>query len=247
MFLKKHIPNSLTLLNLLSGLLAILALFIGKLEYLPWLLALSLLADFLDGLVARALHVSSPIGKELDSLADMVSFGVLPGLLMLYLSARAYFHMQDTKEFLSIFENIHSFSEAFIIFFPLIISLFSALRLAKFNVATNQSKEFMGLATPAATLLVLGLFVNERNEFFESSFIYNSISLNIISIVIAILLISNLPMFSFKLGKFSWQEHKWQIIFVLSAIVLLIFFKLAALALIVLVYILINLLRKAIS
>lgn len=247
MLIKKHIPNALTLLNLLCGLLAIVALFTAKLEFIPWLLALSLLADFLDGLVARALNVSSPIGKELDSLADMVSFGVLPGFLMLYLSARAYFHVQDTNKFLSIFENIHSPSEAFMIFFPLIITLFSALRLAKFNISTNQSKEFMGLATPAATLLVLGLFINEHSEFFDTSFIYNSISLNIISIVIAILLISNLPMFSFKLEKLSWHENKWQIIFVLCAIVLLIFFKLAALALIVLVYILINLVRKAIS
>ncbi len=244
MNIKKHIPNSLTLLNLLSGCLAIISLFINRLEWIPILIIIALLADFLDGLVARMLKVSSPIGKELDSLADMVSFGVLPGLLMVYLSCKAYYGSPEDFYFYGGLVTIQDFKTAAIVFFPLIITLFSALRLAKFNVDTEQAKEFKGLATPAASILVIGLFMVLQNQNTILDFLLNPWIINALSFFIALLLVSNLPMFSFKLSDFSVKSNKWQILFLVCSILLLAFLKFVGIPLIIVVYILLNLVRK---
>lgn len=244
MEIRKHIPNSLTLLNLLCGCLAIGSLFIVRHEHIPYFIAISLLADFLDGLVARLLKVSSPIGAELDSLADMVSFGVLPGFLMVRLTCEAYYGAPLDFYFYSGLLSIEDFKSAIVILFPLIITLFSALRLAKFNVDTEQSKEFKGLATPASTIFVIGLFMVLQDDWSPFRFLLNPLILNLISLVLALLLVSNIPMFSFKLGDLSIKNNKWQILFVLSSVFLLAFFKFVGVPLIILVYILLNLARK---
>lgn len=244
MSIKKHIPNSLTLLNLLCGCLAIGSLFIGRSELIPYFIGISLLADFLDGLVARLLKVSSPIGAELDSLADMVSFGVLPGFLMVYLSCKAYVGSPEDFSFYNGLVSISNFKSALIIFFPLLITLFSALRLAKFNVDTEQSKEFKGLATPASTIFVIGLFMILKDNGSLIDFMLNPWLINLISLILALLLVSNIPMFSFKLGDFSFKNNKWQIIFLVSSVLLFAFFKFVSVPLIIVVYILLNLVRK---
>ena len=244
MNIKKHIPNSLTLLNLLCGVLAIFSLFAGNVQAIPILVAFSLLADFLDGLVARALHVSSPIGKELDSLADMVSFGVLPGIIMVYLVSQSYPETQGKDDFIQAIFQTNSLKSKIILFFPLIITLFSALRLAKFNISTDQDTEFKGLATPASTILIIGaLFVHmDNNELLN--FLNNYVLLNILSLILALLLVSNIPMFSFKLKNFGLKENKWQIIFLACSFILIAVFKLNALALIIVLYVLLNMIRK---
>jgi CDP-diacylglycerol---serine O-phosphatidyltransferase len=154
---KKHIPNSLTLLNLLFGCIAVLCFFLDYVVYIPFLTALSLLADFLDGLAARALNVSSPIGKELDSLADAVSFGVVPAIALVYLITYYTYPPSVGLEFnfAETLNRIDSIPEGFLILFPLILALFSVLRLAKFNISTDQTTEFKGLATPASTIFVM--------------------------------------------------------------------------------------------
>lgn len=231
---------------MLSGCLALTFLFLDKTEWIALCIGISLLADFLDGLVARALHVSSPIGKELDSLADVVSFGVVPGFLLLYVLVKSYFNLETPTSFtehLLLFENPW---HAAPFFFPLLITLFSALRLAKFNIATNQSKEFMGLATPAASLLVLGVFMLFQSSYFlvgtQALLVYN-----VLALVIAFLLMSNIPMFSFKLEGFAWEKNAWQYVFVALSAVLLIIFKMNALAFIIALYVLINVLRMFIQ
>lgn len=226
----------LTLLNLTSG--CILVYFSISYSYdkqatyqefnqiIMILMGISLVADLLDGMVARWLNVASPIGLQLDSLADMVTFGVFPGFLMSYM--------------LKVAGGV--FSE--FAFFGLLITLFSALRLAKFNVDTTQSSYFKGLATPANTVLIFGVFI--LTQTLPASFMaaYGSISLIAITVISSLLLVSDLPLFSFKLSSKKIQDFLPQIIFLVSAIVLLIFFQLSALAPIILIYIILSIILK---
>ena len=134
MSVKKHIPNSITAMNLLSGVIAVIFTFEGRLDVAFYLMLLAAVFDFCDGLCARLLHAYSDIGKELDSLSDMVSFGVLPAL-MLHVLMRM------------------SGMDCWLCWVPLAIAVFSALRLAKFNIDERQGSSFLGLATPACAII----------------------------------------------------------------------------------------------
>lgn len=239
--MKRFIPNILTLCNVLCGCLVIISLFIGKLHFIIPLMLFAIFFDFFDGMLARALNVSSPIGKELDSLADMISFGVVPGMLMLALVSKSLMGNGNSIDMVLYLNSISNSKEFLIILFPLIIPVFSALRLAKFNIAENQTKEFMGLATPAATFFVVGLFYISITEKYNFAFLDNFIVLNFIALALAFLLISNIPMFSFKLDKSGKTKSKVKIIFVVISVFSFIFYKFAAIPFIVLVYVLINL------
>src|SRR5690606_20035732 len=177
------IPNLLTLGNLFCGCLAIIYLSNYNLNETPiillTLLGLSLALDLLDGMVARAMKINSEIGIQLDSLADMVSFGLVPGIIMFYM-------LYTSQE-----SDLVSFS-------GLIITLFSALRLAKFNVDTEQSTYFKGLATPANTILIFSLFWIQNQNGFIISKEFDLYFLIGITLVSCYLLIANVPMFSFK-------------------------------------------------
>ena len=140
--MKKHLPNAITILNLLSGCIAILSLFKGAVWTMALFVFLAAFFDLMDGMIARWLNVSSAIGKELDSLADMISFGLLPGLVMMTLLQES-----DLQKWTN--GNV---ALSWLIYFPLLITAFSALRLAKFNIDTRQQSEFIGLPTPANTL-----------------------------------------------------------------------------------------------
>jgi CDP-diacylglycerol--serine O-phosphatidyltransferase len=214
----------LTLLNLLSGCLAVVFTLQGNLMLVPILIGISMLADFLDGLVARALDVHSEIGKQLDSLADMVSFGVLPSIILFTFVEREW----NTP--LNILINL----------LPFLIAMFSALRLAKFNIDETQSEEFKGLATPASTLMVAGLLMANMYQNIEvtDSLVFS------LSLILPILLVSNIPMFSFKLKGFSWQKAGWQYVFLAIVVLLLVVFKFLGLSLSIMAYVLINILRK---
>jgi CDP-diacylglycerol---serine O-phosphatidyltransferase len=222
--IKPHIPNGITIVNLFCGCLAVIFVIKGNPEVVPYFLAVSLLADFLDGLVARLLNASSPIGKELDSLADMVSFGLLPGVILFSFIERPW----DAP--VNILVNI----------LPFAVTLFSALRLAKFNIDETQSEEFRGLATPASTTLVAGLLLASLYQGFE---IGEPLVLAL-SVVLPVLLVSNIPMLSFKIKGFSWQAAKWHYIFLATALLLLLVFKFIGLSLAVVAYVLINVVRK---
>jgi len=239
--MKKHIPNILTLGNVLCGCLVIICLFIGKLHFIMPLMLFAIFFDFFDGMIARALNISSPIGKELDSLADMISFGVVPGMLMLALVAKSLMGNEDKIDMVYYLNSISNSKEFILILFPLIITIFSALRLAKFNVSENQSTEFLGLATPASTFFVLGLFFISISDKYHVPFLNNFIVLNIIALVLAVLLVSNIPMFSFKLGISGISNNKLKIFFVFLSVFLLVLFKFAAIPFIIMVYVIINL------
>ncbi|RZK32871.1 MAG: hypothetical protein EOO61_16480 [Hymenobacter sp.] len=169
--MKKHLPNTLTCINLLCGCLALTFIFKGNLVAGAYLIGIAAVADFFDGLLARALRVSSPIGKDLDSLADMVSFGVVPGAIMYQLMLQAL--GATTGGVAQVSLGLVSGPAAWVpyvaVFFPFLITIFSALRLAKFNNDTRQTTSFIGLPTPASTLVVASLPGANANRFIKAN------------------------------------------------------------------------------
>lgn len=241
MNIKQWIPNSLTLLNLFCGCVAIVFALTGNLELVPWLLLVSFLADFLDGLVARALKVSSNLGAQLDSLADMVSFGVLPGVIMLAIANTQFMttYGMDSIEWYSGKEFYPGLAS--LAFF--IIPIFSAIRLAKFNIDDEQSTEFKGVATPAMTVFVLGLLL---------AFLYQDINFSfwflcLTSVVLSLLMVVNLPMFSFKLKGFGFKDAGWQYVFIILAILSVVIFKFVGVSVAVGIYVVMNIARYLIN
>ncbi len=227
------IPNLLTLANLFLGCMAIHFLFHDENLSVLVCIFLALLADFLDGYAARALNVASPIGKELDSLADMVSFGLVPGLLMYTLLGGS---IENSDSFLSAWSGLP--------FLGFIITLFSALRLAIFNLDETQTDHFKGLATPANTVFFLGVFFIAKEDMFGlADYLMQPIILLILIFVFSYLLISPFRMFKLK-PALRWKDGYWrQTILLIIAIPTFIFLKEAALAFLVLLYILLSLTR----
>lgn len=224
------IPNLLTLGNLFCGCLAIIYLSTYNLTDTPnallILIGLSLIFDLLDGMLARAMKINSEIGIQLDSLADMVSFGVIPGLMMMSL-------LFNSVEVNSYFQ-----------FFGLLIILFSALRLAKFNVDKEQTTYFKGLNTPANTILIFSLFwIQNQNGFIMSKELdlYILIGITLLS---CWLLISNIPIFSFKFKGFAWKDNHYKYVFLIISILVLALFQINALPFIILLYIIISIIFR---
>lgn len=230
--MKKHIPNFITLLNLLSGCIAITAAFEGNLVLASWLVGLSAIFDFLDGMAARLLNVKSAIGKELDSLADMVSFGVVPGVIVFQM-----FNMN-----LDIDPGIFAY-------LAFLIPLFSALRLAKFNTDTRQEEIFYGLPTPANAILIASfpLILNYETVFFGVDFsnyilfLTSPYFLTVLTLILSWLLVAEIPLMSLKFKSFAWADNKARYILLLSSLVLLIIFQFAGIPIIIFLYIVISL------
>ena len=203
--IKKHIPNAITCANLFSGCIVIVYAFNGDLKTVAWFVILSGIFDFFDGLVARWLNVKSAIGKELDSLADVISFGFLPGVVL--------FQMLNNVE-----------AAGYLPYFAFLIPVFSALRLAKFNVDTRQAEDFIGLNTPMNTFIIISLpYLAEDFLFVGSS--YFLLPLICLS---CFLLISEISFFSFKLSDTSWATNRFRFLFLLVALILLFVFQLSA-------------------
>lgn len=222
----KSLPNIITLVNLFCGCCALLCVLNEQFISAFILLIIAGIADYIDGLVARKLKVNSPLGKELDSLADMVSFGVVPGAILYVLTALSLG--------LSIEEDVVWLATP-----GFAITLFACLRLAKFNLDTRQSENFIGLNTPAATIFVTGLMlVYETNQLGLRSFILEPWLLYTVSGILSFLLVAEIPMISFKFKKLQWKGNEPRFIFLILGIFLLIFLKELALILFVLIYIL---------
>lgn len=242
--MKKHVPNSLTLLNLFFGCLGIVACFKHEYTLVALFIGLSLLADFLDGFVARALQVKSDLGGQLDSLADMVTFGVLPGMML--------FNIITTKSNLmgigAAVHQTYSFSENYIGFAGFAYTLFACLRLAKFNLDTRQTENFIGLATPAGAILVLGFYMQYFLIWqYESNWdyiIYSRIAAIIIPFILAYLMIAEIEIFSLKGNPFSWKANKFRVLFLVCSIPQLILLKWLSLSSIIVSYIIFALLHN---
>ena len=197
----KHIPNTITSMNLLCGVMGVISVFNGDLETAFYLMLAGAACDFCDGLAARLLKAYSPMGKELDSLADLITFGLLPSI-MLYKCMDIY-HPGE-----------------WFCYIPLIIVVFSAIRLAKFNIDDRQSENFIGLATPACAM-ICGSFTNIAHlDIYNiaGAVIESTWMVPAASVLLSLLLISEIPMFSMKFKKGSASDVKWiRIIFLAAA------------------------------
>jgi len=171
MSIKKHIPNIITLGNLSSGLIAVLLILNGQYVWAGFFTFLGAFFDFFDGMVARLLGVSGELGKQMDSLADMVSFGVVPGMAMFAMLKLANADLSNEVFYANENLNILIHTDTIYALPGFLITLFSALRLAKFNIDTRQTSSFVGVPTPAITLFVLSILlisVLNQNEMIEN-------------------------------------------------------------------------------
>jgi len=237
MTIKNHIPNFVTLLNLLSGCIAIVFIFEDQLAIASYLIVLAAVFDFLDGFFARLLKAQSPIGKDLDSLADVVSFGLVPGLILFKLIG---------------YSGGISINTGFISLVPFIsflIPMFSALRLAIFNNDIRQTDVFIGLPTPANALLISSfpLILNQQTTLVGIDILsiqllfLNTWFLIAITILLSYLLIAEIQLLSLKFKTFDWKENKNRYIFLgISCIILILLFY-VAIPIIIILYILISL------
>jgi CDP-diacylglycerol--serine O-phosphatidyltransferase len=218
----KHIPNALTLGNLLCGCFGILFALRYQLELAAYCVWLACLFDFLDGFAARILKVSSPIGKELDSLADMVSFGVLPAFVMYSLLTSA-----STNSMLP--------------YSAFLLTAFSALRLAKFNIDEKQHDSFIGVPTPANALFITALVFLPMPF---SAWLSNPFFLVGITVAFSLLLVSPLPLFALKFKNFAWRDNQLRFVFLIIAAIAMVVLKASSIPFIILFYIFASLITQ---
>lgn len=233
MRITKHIPNSITCCNLISGCIATTYAFMLDFHMALLWIIIGAVFDFFDGMSARLLHVSSPIGKELDSLADVVTFGVAPAtMLFTEFSVMTYPGLLDPWR-------------AYLPYIAFLMAAFSALRLAKFNLDERQSMGFIGLPTPANALFWGSLIVG-GSQFFESKawMPYVLITLLFIS---CWLLVAEIPMFALKFKHWGWRGNEVRYLFLLSCVPLLLVFGIAAFAVIIAWYVALSVLVNQFS
>lgn len=233
MAIRNYIPNSLTLLNLLCGLLALVNVFNGYFDHAFYFVILGIFFDFWDGFAARKLNVASPLGLQLDSLADMVTSGVVPGLMMFKL-----FELIQTNNPKYMLTE-ETYYMGVVPYLGLLITLASCYRLAKFNIDTRQTENFIGLPTPANTLFIMSIPMIQYSREGEwiDLFLSNPFVLLFVTLLSAFLLNANIKLFSLKMKSFTWKESKTQMIFLLFALLLLLVLDVIAIPLIILFYI----------
>ena len=230
--IKRHIPNSLTCCNLICGCFAIGCAFYGQYHYAVLMIIVGAVFDFFDGMVARALGVSSPIGKELDSLADVVTFGVAPSAIVFYL-----FHEVHVPEVLLPIKS-------FLPYTAFLMAAFSALRLAKFSIDERQHQQFIGLPTPANALFWGSLVLGEHA--FLVSLKFNAVFLFLFMLLFCMLLVCEVPMLALKFKNLSWADNKQRYIFLVGCLPLLLL-GYSALAAIIVWYVAISIVFPRIS
>ena len=226
----RHIPNFVTACNLFSGCIAAVMAFQANYEAAILFIILGATFDFFDGMLARLFHVSGPLGKELDSLADDITFGFAPSVIVFSL-----FKEVQYPAFMQCIADIFPYT-------AFIIAVFSALRLGKFNIDPRQSSSFIGLPTPANALFWGSLVVGGHSFLISDTF--NALHLFILVLLMSYLLVAELPMFSLKFKNLSWKDNKISYIFLLVCIPMLVIFRISGFAAIILWYILLSFLTK---
>ena len=218
---KKHIPNSITCLNLISGCIATYWAFQGDAQLALLFIVIGAVFDFFDGMVARLLHVSSPIGKELDSLADDITFGFAPSAIVFNFLVPLTTHLSPIIPYLAF-----------------IMAAFSALRLAKFNLDERQALGFIGLPTPANALFWGSLLVGLGEDIATLPYAVYLILAGIL--ISSYLLVSEIPMFALKFKSWGWQGNEVKYIFLLTCIPLLLLLEVSGLAAIIAWYVILS-------
>ncbi|WP_179005987.1 CDP-alcohol phosphatidyltransferase family protein [Winogradskyella forsetii] len=249
MGLKRHIPNIVTLLNLFSGCIALIFAVYGNFVAAALFVFLGIFFDFFDGLLARKLNVQSPLGIQLDSLADLVTSGVVPGVIMFKLISLAI----DAPDFGAYTDSWNSmfhwqgFKMSVLPLIGLLIALASAYRLAKFNLDEDQQTYFKGLPVPANTLVILSLplILEYQNSDVMNSIIINKWFLIGITLLSCYLLNSNIKLFALKFKNYGFKDNSVRYVFLILSVVLLIVLHFAAIPLIIALYIILSLLTKS--
>ena len=226
MAIKSHIPNTITCCNLVSGSIATYFAVVGNMELSFFWIIAGAVFDFFDGMRARLLGVSSPIGKELDSLADVITFGLAPSAMV--------FSLTGVMEYPAFLEPVGYF----IPFFAFVMAAFSALRLAKFNLDERQTTSFIGLPTPANALFWASLIVGGGEWYASSPWMIFAILAGIC--LASWLLIAEIPMFALKFKHWGWAGNEVKYIFIITCIPLLLIFRVAAFAVIIAWYVLLS-------
>ncbi|WP_128548410.1 CDP-alcohol phosphatidyltransferase family protein [Larkinella soli] len=254
--LLRHLPNAMTCGNLLCGCLGILFLFqtpgrvtapipFGNLHIPVWpsyFILIAAVLDFLDGFVARLLKVQSPIGKELDSLADGVTFGVLPAFILYHLIGQSIIYRYvSTNNQHDLFSATYQPTYEYV---ALIIAVFSILRLAKFNIDTRQSDSFIGVPTPANALVVAALPLILVTQPQYARLILHPYVLMAYCVIMSGLMVSELPLFALKFKSFGWAENRIKYLFLAASAILLLFLQFAAVPLVIFLYIILSVFTK---
>lgn len=244
--IKKQIPNLFTILNLLSGVIAVMMAATDNLIEAAFFVFAGIFFDFFDGFFARKFNVTGEFGKQLDSLADMVTSGVVPGIIMFQLilfSAKESYFMELSCEI----GNWYSFEESRFYFIPLvglIIPLAAAYRLAKFNLDERQTSSFIGLPTPALAIFIVSLpLIIEYSDFGTLiKFLQNKYSLIFITLIGSYLLNAEIPLFALKFKNYQLADNKVRYAFLSLSILLFVLFKIVAIPLVIILYLLISVL-----
>jgi CDP-diacylglycerol--serine O-phosphatidyltransferase len=222
------LPNALTLANLVAGAIAIVFALEHNYEVSFWLIIAAAVCDFFDGFAARLLHQQSELGVQLDSLADDISFGLAPAVVMfdIYCNTSSYYNLQP-----SVMQPL-----GYLVF---IIAAFSALRLAKFNIDSTQSEEFEGLPTPANALMLLSLsvlYASDKVALYQEHVL-------LIAVATSLLLVSPIRMFALKFKNFKFADNKLRFGFIVASLCFIIFFSAYSIVAIIVLYIVLSTLR----
>lgn len=243
--MKKHIPNFITSLNLLCGCIALFFAFSNELITASVFVFLGIFFDFFDGFFARLLHVQSKVGMELDSLADVVTSGVVPGVVMMQLLSESLFGVPYS---IDIFKSA-DWQSGIVVFLPFIglfIAVAAAYRLAKFNVDTRQTDQFIGMPTPAVSIWTLSIpliLVYQNSAFLENLFL-NTYFLIGFTLVVSVLMNMELPLFALKFKNWSWSDNKIRYSFLLLSVLGMVLLKFIAIPLILILYIVLSVISR---
>lgn len=240
MSIKSQIPNLITLLNLLSGCIAIVFVSQLQFEWAFFFVCLGIFLDFFDGFFARLFKVQSPLGLQLDSLADMVTSGVAPGYVMFQMILKAIEGNQELS--LNTLEG----SVMLLPFLGFIISLGACFRLANFNIDTRQTDSFIGVPTPANSLFIMSLplVIKFTDISIIVDILHNPYILLLITALSAYVMNAEIPLFSLKIKQFTWSKNALQILFLTLSVVLLLVFKYLGIPLIIIAYILLSVINN---
>ncbi len=259
------LPNLLTASNLFCGLLSIICSVAGRLDWAPFLLLFAALFDFLDGFFARIFKSNSELGKQLDSLADIVSFGVAPGIMMMVVlvvtinfggpvyhpdSFSSHVHYEWNNWINALFYNVPNGMDASIKYFPLIaliVPVLSMFRLAKFNVDDRQSMGFLGVPTPLNTLFLTFFplllwfdFDNWTVAPITYMYVFDTYIVGAVTVVMAFLMITEIPLMAMKFKSFGWSENKLKFVFLMVSLILIVVLKVWSIPLIVFLYLILS-------
>lgn len=240
--MKKYIPNSLTSLNLFCGVLSILLITREEYTIATYFFLSSLIFDFFDGFTARILKVKSNLGLQLDSLADIVSFGIAPALIIYNLMFKALTSENYSYKLFLIGDTNIPIKATF----SFILAVYSGIRLAKFNIDSRQSDSFIGLPTPANSIFIYSLpliLIYYPNSFF-AEIITSYTFLLVLTLTLSFLLVAEIRLFSLKIKDLSLKKNKFIFIFLLTTLILISWLKLLSIPLIVIIYIVISIIQN---